>query len=278
MVWRLLIAALLIAVFSASAIAQQTEPDRFSPSAGVASPASRVEHAFLQVPVPRDASNAPATARSVPETGSPVATPREQRSNGTWSTVVSEPDTASAIPLRPRDGTPGTQGAAGSHLTAPNGLSLSSLLASLAVVVVLILGIARLIIRRNPSLIRGIPPEAIDVLGRRTVDPRNSVYVVRVGSKLLLLGSSVNGLTALSEIADPIEVATMTNLCRAASASASSPSTWLQKLLTGRGRPVPDARPFTDRFAGDTQPVPRERSLNPRTAGGRPQEVSHADL
>ncbi len=126
------------------------------------------------------------------------------------------------------------------------GLAMSTLFTALTVVVLLMLGLAKVFSKRNPFLAPGIPREAVDVLGRRTVDPRSSIYVVRVGAKVLLLGSSSNGLTSLSEITDPIEVATLTSLCRGVETDRPTFGVWLLGLL---GRKVQrDPRTFGERF------------------------------
>ena len=123
-----------------------------------------------------------------------------------------------------------------------------SILIALGFVIVLMLGVAKVVQRRNPFAVTGVPREAIDVLGRRTVDPRNSIYIVRVGPKILLLGNSANGLTTLSEIDDPIEVAALSNQCRAASESPPTDLiTWFKGLI-GRRSTRGEVRSFEDRF------------------------------
>jgi len=118
----------------------------------------------------------------------------------------------------------------------PHGVGLTTLLTALSVVVFMLLGMAKLFSKRNPFAAPGIPREAVDVLGRRTVDPRSSIYVVRVGAKVLLLGSSTNGLTTLSEITDPIEVATISSLCRGAESDRTTFVDWYDSLLGRKPR------------------------------------------
>ncbi len=123
-----------------------------------------------------------------------------------------------------------------------------SILIALGFVIVLMLGVAKVVQRRNPFAVTGVPREAIDVLGRRTVDPRNSIYIVRVGPKILLLGNSANGLTTLSEIEDPIEVAALANQCRAASETPPTDLVaWFKSLWTRRSSKG-EVRSFEDRF------------------------------
>lgn len=143
---------------------------------------------------------------------------------------------------------PQSDGADKDLRSQPHGVGLTTLLTALSVVVFMLLGMAKLFSKRNPFAAPGIPREAVDVLGRRTVDPRSSIYVVRVGAKVLLLGSSTNGLTTLSEITDPIEVATLSSLCRGAESDRTTFADWYDSLL---GR---KPRSFSERLGASHSP------------------------
>ncbi len=150
-----------------------------------------------------------------------------------------------ATPLAPRSslGLPDSDDAADSRSGG-----VTSILIALGLVIVLILGVAKVVHRKNPFAVTGVPREAVDVLGRRTVDPRNSIYIVRVGPKILLLGNSATGLTTLSEIDDPIEVASLANICRATSERPSNdPLAWFKGLI-GRRPASGEVSSFEDRF------------------------------
>lgn len=123
---------------------------------------------------------------------------------------------------------------------------MGTILGALGFVLLLLLGCAKLFLKQSPLAMPGLPRDAIEVLGRRTVDPRNTIYVVKVGGKVLLLGGSVNGLAPLSEITDPIEVATLINTCRAVDAPRRSLADWWREKW--QRRPQPDPRPFSERF------------------------------
>lgn len=86
---------------------------------------------------------------------------------------------------------------------------------ALAVVVVLILAVARVFQQRGVSGPGGLPREAVHVLGRKLIDYRHTIHLVRCGSRLLVLGSSQTGLTTLAEITDPSEVEELEHLCTA---------------------------------------------------------------
>lgn len=47
------------------------------------------------------------------------------------------------------------------------------------------------------------PAVSVDVLGQRALHPKRSVYVLRVGGSVLVVGSSENGLQMLTELTDP---------------------------------------------------------------------------
>lgn len=160
--------------------------------------------------------------------------------------VIRTPD---QIPLGPRPATSRDADGKTNGSASASGLSAGSIIGSLAFVIVLILGLAKVVVRKSPYAVPGVPQAAIDVLGRRTIDPRHSVYVVQVGSKILLLGSSAGGMTTLSEITDPIEVASLSNICRAEQSSRAEMPGWLAGLFGRREKPA-DGRPFTERFGG----------------------------
>lgn len=85
---------------------------------------------------------------------------------------------------------------------------------SLLFVLGLIAGGAYLIARHGGRLPGMLPAEVVQVLGKRFIDSRNSVQLVRCGSKILILAnSSQHGLRTLSEITDPSEVELLTGQC-----------------------------------------------------------------
>ena len=55
---------------------------------------------------------------------------------------------------------------------------------------------------------------ACEVLARVKLEPRASMHVVRVGGRVLLIGSAADGLTALGEIDDPVEAEALAASCR----------------------------------------------------------------
>lgn len=175
-----------------------------------------------------------------------VARPAAANSSATVDTNDRAESRRNSPLLAPRPGRISAEGSGDSAAT-PQGVSFGTILFALGFVIVVFLGLAKLVFRKNPFAITGLPREAIDVLGRRTVDPKNGILVVRVGPKVLLLGTSANGLTTLSEIDDPIEVATLVNICRAEAQPETGVPKWLSRLIPRRdGSKVEPS--FVERF------------------------------
>jgi flagellar biogenesis protein FliO len=73
---------------------------------------------------------------------------------------------------------------------------------------------------------RGLPLEALELLGKRTIEPRVSIHIVRCGPKVLVLGVSPDGVRTLTEITDPVEIDLMAGACRKKDSSAKLPSSF----------------------------------------------------
>jgi flagellar biogenesis protein FliO len=84
---------------------------------------------------------------------------------------------------------------------------------ALVVVVALIVLTAKFARSRGLSGPASLPTDAVQVLGKKLVDYRNTIHLVRCGSRLLVLGASQAGLTTLAEITDPAEVDDLVRLC-----------------------------------------------------------------
>lgn len=186
--------------------------------------------------VPRDASQV--IDRQLPSNFSAAIAP-DQEADAANSRDI-------PVPLRPRSGA-ASENADGSDAGKSGGSSAGAVLAALVVGLLFLLGLAKLFLKRSPYAISGLPREAIDVLGRRVVDPRNSVYIVKVGNRMIVLGSSPGGLTSLADITDPIEVASLANICAAAQQSRPDAAKWLSKLWPGPTTAV-ESRPFDDQL------------------------------
>ena len=209
---------------------------RFTASPGVNTPKSLSNN----VPRESDTTN-PRHLQTVPENAG-----RDNVSPISTVLTVPQPNQRPVTPLKRNSGLPAANNDQ-STTEGSGGSSAGAFLAVLVVLLVFALGLAKLFLKRSPYAITGLPPDAVDVLGRRAVDPRNSVYMIKVGSRLILMGSSPGGLSSLAEITDPIEVASLTNVCAAAKQTGPDAARWLSKLWP-KTTTVVENRPFEDQL------------------------------
>ncbi|MEX2288127.1 MAG: flagellar biosynthetic protein FliO [Planctomycetaceae bacterium] len=127
--------------------------------------------------------------------------------------------------------------------------SVWTTIGSLAVVVFLILIIARSWKKHGSRIGGQIPSEAVELLGKKHIDARQSLHLVRLGSRILLLGSSTGGLRTLAEITDPVDVDFLAGVCRQTMADGAVSQTF--RALFNR-RSSPDQSP-------SRQPQPADR-------------------
>ncbi len=95
---------------------------------------------------------------------------------------------------------------------------------SLGLVLVLIVLGAGLWKKHGPQVKNGLPQEAFQLLGKKALDQKNSIFFFRAGSKILIVSSGIDGLRTLSEIVEPVEVDYLTGICKSSSGEAKLPS------------------------------------------------------
>jgi flagellar biosynthetic protein FliO len=83
---------------------------------------------------------------------------------------------------------------------------------SLSLVLALIAGTAYILRRFLPGSQRVGRSSAIEILSRSTINPKQSLCLVRLGNKLLLVGLSPNHMSCLANIDDPEEIAQISGL------------------------------------------------------------------
>lgn len=120
---------------------------------------------------------------------------------------------------------------------------LATMISSLAVVLGLFMLLVWLVRRSLPRSSASVPKEVVEVFGRATITPRQSVHVVRFGSKMLLLSITPGGMEALSEITDRAEVDRLAGLCQESQPGSVSRS--FRQLITQMGN-EPTNRGFID--------------------------------
>jgi flagellar biosynthetic protein FliP len=92
--------------------------------------------------------------------------------------------------------------------------SLTKTVSSWSLIAGVFLVLVWLLRSKLPTATRRLPTTAVELLGRTSIGPRQELQLVRVGNKLLLLGSTAHGLSTLTEIVDPVEVEQLEQACR----------------------------------------------------------------
>jgi len=146
-----------------------------------------------------------------------------------------------------------------------------SALGALVIVVGLILVLARLLRRHTPMFSQSLPSDALEILGRRVVDPRQAILLVRIGSRILVVGSSPNGLNALGQIDDAVEVDVLAGLCRRGPQAGILDSSFFKLLKGDAGtQSAPGARRATPR-APITEPPLKASLESPASRTSQPE-------
>jgi flagellar biosynthetic protein FliP len=92
---------------------------------------------------------------------------------------------------------------------------------SLAVIVGAIVLVGRWMQKRGFQGPPSLPIEAFEILGRRQIEPRVAVQLVKCGERILVLCVTPQGVRTLSEIRDPAEVERLIDACDASPSSSS---------------------------------------------------------
>lgn len=123
--------------------------------------------------------------------------------------------------------------------TAQTGSIWRTIGALLVVLALFLLG-AKLWRKHIPVSNIGLPTEAIEILGRKPIEPHLSVYLIRCGARILVVGSSADGMRTLAEVTDPVEVDFLAGICRRTdqeNAFAQSLRTWFNRRSSPHAAP-----------------------------------------
>ena len=145
------------------------------------------------------------------------------------------------------------------------------------IVVALLIG-ARLLKRHVPQFkSQQLPDDVLDVLGKQTLDQRHTIHFVRAGSRILILGSSLEGLRTLSEITDPVEIDRICGQCQ--TSPGESPMTRSFRFLLSRSERGDQAVTLDQQHRSRQQqrPQPQRSSLRESLFSPRKQADYQAD-
>lgn len=173
--------------------------------------------------------------------------------------------TPAARPISP----PKSRGSISPRTTPPESAWWTTL-GGLATVLTILGGVAWVVRKNLPGVPRGLPKSVVEVLGRKTLEPRAAIHLVRCGSRILVLGTTPQGMVSLAEITDAAEVDFVSGLCR--TEDEADQHSFLD--LIGKFRRGDDPR-LDDVDSGDVgNPLMGEESpaptTSPRTTGFDP--------
>jgi flagellar biogenesis protein FliO len=156
----------------------------------------------------------------------------QQQTTIATSASTSQPSKLGSMPLKPSD--PDSKG----DIKKPTN-SIGSFLGvifSMGIVISLFLGLAWVYKKSLPKSMGRLPHEVVQVLGRTSISPRQQMYVVRFGKKLLLVSQQPGQTQTLSEISDDEEVDRLTGICEShlPSSATQSFSDVLRQVATGQ--------------------------------------------
>jgi flagellar biogenesis protein FliO len=143
---------------------------------------------------------------------------------------------------------------------------------ALAVVVGLILVLARIFRRHAPRFSQALPAEALEVLGRRFLDQKQSIVLLRIGSRILVVGSSTAGLQGLGELTDAVEVDFIAAVCRGTRNGQGLGSSFFSLLKGQTGPPSKSQRRAPPRRV---EPAMPDSSVDDELSSARLSDAQH---
>ena len=157
-------------------------------------------------------------SKAVPFSAGPVindATSSDVQ-QASWTSTSTQPSPINSKTRAPLELKPSSKGVAG-DLDKPKSTwsAALSMFFSLAVVLSFFLLVAWLVKKSQPNSHLKLPGEVVQVMGRTPMAPRQQMYVVRFGSKLLLISHQPGQTQTLCEITDSDEVQRLAGLCEA---------------------------------------------------------------
>ena len=104
------------------------------------------------------------------------------------------------------------------------GSALFTVMSSLAIVLGLFFGVVWLSRRALPKSAGGLSSDVVEVLGRTAMGNRQTLQLIRVGNRLLLVSVTSTGANTLTEVTDPHEVQELLDRCNGVSSEPTSNS------------------------------------------------------
>lgn len=157
-------------------------------------------------PVARPAGPAPSTA-------APLAQPSTQQASAATSAHSEIGQSPIRLNLNRDDAPPKAAGTPATRANA-SGFDLPRVAGALAIVLALIFALRWILRRSMSATLQPGATNAVQVLSRSPLSPRQQLLLLRVGRRLLVVSDCNGQLSSLSEISDPDEVAALVGQLR----------------------------------------------------------------
>jgi flagellar biogenesis protein FliO len=163
-----------------------------------------------------------------------------------------------------------------SSSTTDTGQWMTTIL-GLTIVLGLILSVAYAFRKHIPLATKILPPDVIEVLGRRFIDQRNCVQLIRCGNRILIVAHSpTHGLQTLGEITDPVEIDSLAGRCK--QSDTASTTSRFEELVAGQFRTKRDKTVTDSGPSLEAEHLPESGLRLPRSplGGSLRREIPHA--
>lgn len=132
----------------------------------------------------------------------PTETNRESVPSYAYDSIVD-------APLRPESGSGTVENSEAKEKKVPLPFDLKSVLpvfGSLALVLGCFFFFAMLMRKMNPQAAKGLPKEAFEVIGKTQLNQKMQLHLIRIGSRLVMVAVTQDGVQPITEITEPNEV------------------------------------------------------------------------
>ncbi|MEQ1830979.1 MAG: flagellar biosynthetic protein FliO [Pirellula sp.] len=200
-------------------LAQNNHPSIAYPPSYSLSPTSPHNPNILEQPNGQRIFNLPPTQAAnslAPPTQNTIPSPPSNVQRASWtadSKANSLEPISARVPIElkvsPKDSKPGVD------KPRSTWAATLSMFFSLSVVLSLFLAVAWLFRKSQPNAFVKLSKDVVQVMGRASMAPRQQIYVVRFGNKMILVSHQPGQTQTLAEITDSTEVERLAGLCEA---------------------------------------------------------------
>ncbi len=106
-----------------------------------------------------------------------------------------------------------------------------------------------------------VAPSAIELLSRQSIGPQQQLALVRLGRRILLVGTTPTGMSTLATVDDPVEVQTILSELRASTSQVGP--TLLDLFRNNRSEPTRDSAPVSVSLSTNSRATHSDRRPSP---------------